>query len=211
MSKRDEFIGKAICWGARTVAGVSARWLNCEPSLRQRIYYANHSSHLDILVLWSSLPAEVRRLTRPVAAEDYWLKSRGRRYLVNKVFNAIIVKRPSQEGGHPRDAVKAIKDTLAGIGDKYSLIIFPEGTRGDGDEMAPFKGGIYSIAKAKPDIELVPVFIENLNRILPKGELVPIPLVSSISFGPPIKLQPNERKREFLERARNAIIELQQT
>jgi len=209
MKNRDEIIGRTICWCARAIAGVSARWVNCEPSAAQRIYYANHSSHLDILVLWSSLPAEVRRMTRPVAAGDYWLKSRGKRYLVNQVFNAIVVQRPSK-GGHLRDAVKAIKDTIDGMGDEYSLIIFPEGTRGDGEEMAPFKGGIYSIAKGKPGIELVPVFMENLNRILPKGEQFPIPLISSISFGPPIKLEEGEHKKDFLRRARQAIIDLQE-
>lgn len=210
MKNRDEIVGRVICWCARAIAGVSARWVNCEPSDRQRIYFANHSSHLDILVLWSSLPIEVRRTIRPVAAGDYWLKSKGRRYLVNQVFNAIVVQRPSK-GGRLRDAIKAINDTIDGMGDDHSLIIFPEGTRGDGEEMAPFKGGIYNIAKAKPGIELVPVFMENLNRILPKGEQFPIPLISSISFGPPLKLEDGEHKKVFLQRTRQAIIDLQQT
>ena len=199
-----------MCWLARAVAGVSARWVDCIPSDRQRIYFANHSSHLDILILWSSLPRELRRITRPVAAGDYWLKSGLRRYLVREVFNAILVQRPAH-GGHLRDAVKAIDDTLAGMGDTYSLIIFPEGTRGDGYEMAPFKGGIYALAKAKPGIELVPVFMENLSRILPKGELLPVPLISSISFGKPITLADGEHKKDFLGRARQAIIDLQNT
>ena len=208
MKNRDENIGRIICWGARAVAGVSARWVNCKPSTQQRIYYANHSSHLDILILWSSLPTEVRRMTRPVAAGDYWLTSKARRYLVKNVFNAIIVQRPSK-GGRLRDAIKAINDTLTGMGEKHSLIIFPEGTRGEGEEMATFKGGLYNIAKGKPGIELIPVYMENLNRILPKGEQFPIPLISSISFGPPIKLEEGEHKKMFLARARQAIIDLQ--
>jgi 1-acyl-sn-glycerol-3-phosphate acyltransferase len=208
MSDRNKIVGRVLCWLARAVAGVSARWVNCEPSPRQRIYYANHSSHLDILILWSSLPLEVRRVTRPVAAGDYWLTSKVRRYLVSKVFNGIIVKRPAH-GGSLRDAVKAIDDTLEGMADTFSLIIFPEGTRGEGYEMAPFKGGLHRLAKGKPGVELVPVYMENLNRILPKGELMPVPLISSISFGPPLKLEDGEHKKVFLKRARQAIVDLQ--
>jgi len=95
------------------------------------------------------------------------------------------------------------------MGDSYSIIIFPEGTRGQGYEIAPFKGGIYAIAREKPNVELVPVYMENLNRILPKGKFLPIPLISSISFGRPIRLTPDEKKKEFLQRAREAIVELQ--
>ena len=208
MSVKGESIGRILCWFARGVAGVSARWVDCEPSIRQRVYFANHTSHLDILILWSSLPRDIRKVTRPVAAGDYWLTSKARRFLVKEVFNAIIVQRPAH-GGHLRDAVKAIEDTLAGMSDQYSLIIFPEGTRGDGWEMAEFKGGLYSLAKAKPEVELVPVFMENLNRILPKGELFPVPLISSISFGSPLKLKKGEHKKEFLRRARQAVLDLQ--
>lgn len=210
MMSRNEAVCRTLCWVARAVAGVTTRWVDCEPLVRQRIYFANHSSHLDILILWSSLPAEVRRVTRSVAAGEYWLTSRARRYLVNDLFNAIIVRRPAH-GGHLRDAVKAIDDTLAGMGDTYSLIIFPEGTRGDGYKMAPFKGGLYSLAKRKPGIELVPVFMENLNRILPKGELLPVPLISSISFGAPLTLGDGEHKKDFLQRAMQAITDLQHT
>ncbi len=208
MKNFNKLISRLLCWGSRTIAGVSVRWIDCKPSTRQRIYFANHSSHLDILILWSSLPVEIRKVTRPVAAGDYWLKSKIRNFLVNEIFNAIIVQRPAQ-GGHLRDAIKAINNTLAGMGNKYSLIIFPEGTRGNGYEMAPFKGGIYNLAKGKPGIELVPVYLENLNRILPKGELLPVPLISSISFGPPFKLDDGENKKDFLKRARQAIIDLQ--
>jgi len=198
-----------MCASARFIAGVSARWVDCEPSTRQRIYYANHSSHLDILILWSSLPRDVRRVTRPVAASDYWLTSRFKSYLVRDVFNAIMVQR-SGHGGSFRDAIKAIEDTLQGMGEKYSLIIFPEGTRNEGGEPADFKGGIHKLAQSKPGIELVPVFMENLNRILPKGELFPVPIVGSISFGPPITLGEGESKKDFLVRARQAIIDLQE-
>ncbi len=204
-----ELAGRVLSFGARVVSGISVRWVNCQPSTRQRIYFGNHSSHLDFIILWSSLPREIRRLTRPAAAHDYWNKNAIRRYLGYKVFNVIMIQRAGHGAGI-RAPLKVIDDTLAGMGDKYSLIIFPEGTRGDGEKMAPFKGGLYQLARNKPDIEMIPVFMENLNRILPKGQLIPIPLLSSISFGAPLVLEDNENKKVFLERARQAVLALKE-
>lgn len=209
MSLKDKTAEMLLCWISRTVTGAAIRWVNCVPSSRQRVYYANHSSHLDILVLWSSLPSEIRKVTRPAAAKDYWDKSPLKRYLAINIFNSIMIDRPGH-GESRNNPYKSIEDALEGIGDKYSLIIFPEGTRGEGEEMSHFKGGIYSIAKKRPDLEFIPVYLENLNRILPKGEFVPVPLMSSISFGQPVMLRENEGKKEFLERARQAVVELKE-
>jgi 1-acyl-sn-glycerol-3-phosphate acyltransferase len=209
MTMRDKIVGMMLCWFTRTITGAGVRWVNCLPSSRQRVYYANHSSHLDILLIWTSLPGELRRNTRPVAARDYWGKSPLRRYLAKNIFNVIMIDRPGHGEGKA-NPYKSIEDTLEGIGDKYSLIIFPEGTRGEGEEMSHFKGGIYSLAKKKPALEFIPVYLENLNRILPKGEFVPVPLVSSISFGEPVILGENENKKEFLDRTRQAVVNLKE-
>ena len=77
--------------------------------------------------------------------------------------------------------------------------------------MSPFKGGLFHLAKNRPDVEFIPVLVENLNRILPKGEIVPVPLLGSLRFGAPIKLGSGEEKAVFLERARTAIQVLQTT
>ena len=94
---------------ARALAGPTVRWVNCRPSLRQRVYFANHTSHLDFVVLWSVLPKRVRALTRPVAAKDYWSSGLRRRIAVN-AFNAVLVERisKSEEG----DRVAAARNTL---------------------------------------------------------------------------------------------------
>jgi 1-acyl-sn-glycerol-3-phosphate acyltransferase len=205
-----EQVGLLLSWGARTISGTSGRWVDCEPSTRQRVYFANHSSHFDILVIWASLPSAVRRVTRPLAARDYWDRTALRRYLSTRVFNAIVIERQGH-GASLRAGYESVVATLKGMGDRYSIIIFPEGTRGEGDHVGLFKGGLHYLAKSKPGIELVPVYMENLNRILPKGELFPIPLVSSISFGRPLTLKENEEKQEFLDRARQAILQLQET
>ena len=122
-----------------------------------------------------------------------------------KVFNAVLVERsPTETSPNPIDIL------LDGLGDRYSLIIFPEGTRGDGSTIAPFKSGLYRLGKARPDVELVPAYINNVNRILPKGEFVPVPMLASVSFGEPMHVGEDEDKSAFLDRARNAILELRQ-
>ena len=187
---------------ARILSGLSIRWVGCRPEVRQRVYYANHTSHLDFLVLWSALPREVRAFTRPVAAKDYWEVGRTRRYLAAGLFNAILVQRGniSVEG-----RARQLDLLLEALGDRYSLIMFPEGTRGTGSEIAPFKSGIYHLSLRKPDLELVPVYMHNLGRILPKGECIPVPMLSRIDFGAPIRVLDGEPKETFLGRAREAL------
>jgi 1-acyl-sn-glycerol-3-phosphate acyltransferase len=173
------------------------------PAARQSIYFANHSSHLDTVVLWASLPSDLREKTRPVAARDYWEKTALRRRLANEVFHAVLIDRTKVTAQN-----NPIQTMTEAMGDRYSLIIFPEGTRGEGDEVGAFKGGLYHLAQDKPEAALVPVYMENLNRILPKGEFLPVPLLSSITFGAPLPNVENETKSAFLERARKALCDL---
>lgn len=189
---------------ARLITGTNARWIGCAPDSRQRVYFANHTSNLDALVIWASLPPLLRDRTRPVAARDYWVKGKLRRYLANHVFNAVLIERK-----HPTPHDNPLADMLNALGDRNSLIIFPEGGRQTGTEMAPFKGGLFHLAKDRPDVELVPVLIENLNRILPKGEFLPVPLLGGVSFGAPMRLEAGEEKSAFLNRAQAAVKTLQ--
>ncbi len=187
----------------RLISGANVRWNGCVPEIRQRIYFANHTSHLDAAVLWSALPAEVRTFTRPVAARDYWVASRLRLYLATKVFHAVLVER-EKISAHDNP----IDHLIEALGQTHSLIMFPEGGRNLSGEIGAFKSGIYHLAKRRPDIELVPVLIDNLNRVLPKGEVLPVPLLSGISFGTPLHLLENESKQDFLQRARMSVIHL---
>lgn len=175
------------------------RWVDCQPDTCQRIYFANHTSHLDAVVLWSALPSDIRSLTRPVAAKDYWDKTPWKRFLA-KSFNALLIDRKKIKV-HQSPVDLMIRE----IGDIYSLIVFPEGGRAEDGNMGEFKSGIYYLAKKRPDLELVPVYMENLNRILPRGEVMPVPLLSSISIGHPIWLESGEPKSAFLKRARDAV------
>jgi 1-acyl-sn-glycerol-3-phosphate acyltransferase len=196
-----------VAGGARLISGVQVTWRDGLPPQRQSVFFANHTSHLDFVVLWSSLPPNLRAWTRPVAAEDYWGRGLRRRLAVD-VFNAILVLRHRGEASrdaHARDTIECIARDM---GERYSLIIFPEGTRGTGDEVAPFKSGLYHLCLLKPGIQLVPAYIENLNRILPKGEFLPVPFISRITFGSPTYLEPSESKERFLQRLRDDMCAL---
>lgn len=191
--------GRSIILLARFFSGFTVRWIDCQPDTCQRVYFANHTSHLDAVVLWAALPQEIRNLTRPVAAKDYWARSRWRHFLA-KSFNALLIDRKEIKV-HQSPVDLMIRE----MGDVYSLIVFPEGGRAEDGTMGEFKSGIYYLAKKRPDLELVPVYMENLNRILPRGEYMPVPLLSSISIGSPIWLEAGEPKAEFLIRARGAV------
>ena len=195
---------------ARLVSGVQVRWLDSEPDPRQAVYFANHSSHLDFVVLWSSLPAAVRAMTRPVAAQDYWNAGLRRALAVN-VFRAVLVARHAgQSEAHdmPADPLLAIEHMLEAMGDTESLILFPEGTRGAGEEVAAFKSGLYYLCQQRPGLRLIPAYLHNLNRILPKGEFLPVPFISKLTFGPAMAMAAGEDKRAFLARARKAVCRL---
>ncbi len=196
-------VGVCLAVLARLVSGARVRWAGSRPDPRQRVYFANHTSHLDAAVVWAALPKEVRRLARPVAAGDYWARDPLRRYLAREVFNAILISR-TRQASEP-NPVDLMADAL---GDRHSLILFPEGTRGPGPDVQPFKSGLYHVARRRPDVELIPVYLGDLYRILPKKRYVPIPLLSSITFGPPIRLEADEDKEVFLTRAREAVLAL---
>jgi 1-acyl-sn-glycerol-3-phosphate acyltransferase len=200
-------IGRLLAGFARLISGASAHWVEPPTNARQRVYFANHTSHLDFVVIWSALPPDVRARTRPVAGADYWNRGAVRRHLASKVFHAILIERASA-GSSPAQATKSIEQIAAGMGDDRSIIVFPEGTRSMDGEVLPFKSGLYHLCRMKPDLELVPVYLANMNRILPKGEVLPVPLLGRVIFGPPIRLEANEVKNAFLSRARDALLAL---
>jgi 1-acyl-sn-glycerol-3-phosphate acyltransferase len=190
---------------ARILSGASVRWIDSQPDTCQRVYFANHTSHLDPIVIWSALPQAVRMITRPVAAKDYWIKGPVRRYFANQLFNAILIDREEIKV-HQSPIDLMIRE----IGHTYSLIIFPEGGRSAGLEIGEFKSGLYYLCKKRPDLELIPVHVDNMNRILPRGKVLPVPLLSCITFGPPMWLEAGEPKVNFLARAREAVRQLKE-
>ena len=185
----------------RLLVGARASWEGSAPVDVPRIYFANHTSHLDTLAVMAALPADLRAHTHPVAALDYWGGSALRRSVAVGCLNALLVDRTGKATAEVMDAMAAV---LEG---GRSLILFPEGTRGDGT-VAPFKSGLYHLSRRVPAAELVPVFIENLHRVMPKGMPLLVPLICTMRFGAPLEPVEGEDKAAFLERAREALVSL---
>ena len=194
----------AIILFARLITAVRGEWRGTEPARGQRVYFANHASNGDFVLLWTVLPPSLRRRARPVAAADYWQSGPIRRFIIHDVFRGVLIDRVRAEDSPDPIAVMA-----AAIDAGDSLIIFPEGTRNTTDErLLKFKSGIYRLAAERPDLEFVPVWINNLNRVMPKGELLPVPLLCSVIFGEALKLKEGESKEGFIERARTCLLAL---
>lgn len=194
----------AILFFARAVTAVRGIWEGIEPVPRQRIYFANHTSNGDFVLIWTVLPRQLRRATRPVAGSDYWLRSHLLAFIGRDVFNAVLIDRNPETRTEDPMALM-----IEALDQGTSLILFPEGTRNMTDTtLLPFKAGLYNLAKARPHVDLVPVWIENLNNVMPKGEVIPIPLICTVSFGAPLHVGEDEDKDTFLARASNALLAL---
>ncbi len=199
----ESLVASVINGVARTVTGARVRWRGCTPAPVRRVYFGNHRSHADFILIWSSLPPAIRKLTRPVAGADYWDRGGLRGYLIHRVFRGVLVDREVKQR-----SVDPIATMAGALDAGASLIIFPEGTRNLQDELLPFKSGIFRLARARPQIEFVPVWLENLQRVMPKGKLLPLPILCTVTFGTPIKLHTGEAREAFLTRARDALLEL---
>jgi 1-acyl-sn-glycerol-3-phosphate acyltransferase len=196
------FIEELLIVSVRLLVGAQPRWQGCAYSSEQRIYVANHSSHLDVVLLFSTLPAPLRRRTRPVAAAEYWNAGTVRRCLIHSIFRGVLVGREGSQLNPLEPVANALRQ-----GD--SLIFFPEGTRGPGGILQPLKPGIFHLARWFPSVDIVPAWIDNSYRILPKGFAIPVPLLCSITFGAPLRWKEGQQQEEFLAEVREALEALQ--
>jgi 1-acyl-sn-glycerol-3-phosphate acyltransferase len=199
----NALVGRLLGGTIRTLTGARALWEGCAPSADRRVYYGNHASHGDFVMIWSALPVELRRRVRPVAGADYWNRDALRRYVINEVFNGVLIERDAS-----RRTEDPVETLCAAVDGDASLILFPEGTRNTEEGLLPFKSGIYHLATQRPELEFVPVWLDNLKRVMPKGRLLPLPLLCTARFGAPLKLRAGEDKQVFLDRARDALLSL---
>jgi len=195
---------KSLIFLARVISGSTVLWYESQPDDScQRVYFANHTSHLDALVIWAALPSAIREKTRMVAAQDYWDTGPVRRYISRSLLKAVLIER--ENVSLKNTPIKVMAEEMK---DKYSLILFPEGGRSQDGVLGEFKSGLYYLCRRRPDLELIPIYLNNLNSILPRGKALPVPMLSRVIFGPPMWLEMDERKESFLERTRNAVLKL---
>jgi len=197
---RAEAMGLLLAFVARLITGAQGHWKGCPPKAEQRIYFANHQSHFDWVLIWAALPQELRVNTRPIAARDYWTSSPFKAWLTREVFRAVYVNRQRTDDQDP------LEPLLEALSHGDSLVIFPEGTRSNKGEPQAFKSGLYHLAQAHPQVQLIPTWIDNVQRVMPKGEVVPVPILCTVTFGAPLTRVDGEDKAGFLERARAAVL-----
>lgn len=159
---------------------------------RQIILVANHNSHLDTMVLMTLFPFSKKKQIRPVAAMDYFLTSRFRSWFVQKIIQIVPISRE----------IKSVRtDPLGSCSEAlkqgHSLILYPEGTRGQPEKLEQFRAGIAHLVKRFPDIPVVPVFLHGLGKALPKGEFLLVPFYCDIFVGDAF-FWPGTRK-EFMD------------
>jgi 1-acyl-sn-glycerol-3-phosphate acyltransferase len=193
-------IRRALALGIRLLTGV--RRLHAAPHGEgPAIYYANHASHLDFAVVWASLPVALREQTSPAAAHDYWSKTKLRRWIALHLFQAVLIERVNvTRENNPMNAL------LQCLEQGRSILIFPEGTRRDDGVIGEFKSGLYHLARSKPEVPLVPIMLDNLHRVMPKGSYAFVPIIVQVHFRAPMHLAEGETKPQFLERARAALL-----
>jgi 1-acyl-sn-glycerol-3-phosphate acyltransferase len=189
---------------AKLVTGARSLW-QTPPEAGPTVYFANHNSHADFALVWATLPRDLRYATRPVAGADYWLAKPLRRFVGVEVINALMIAR---EGGNLREN-NPVRQMSAALQAGDSLIMFPEGTRNMSEKpLQEIKSGIYHLAKACPDARFVPVWIDNVQRVLPKGMIVPIPLACTVRYGAPLQFVPDMGKKGFLDLVRESLLNL---
>lgn len=193
---------KILVFFAKILLGINSREEVPLDRKKQKIYFANHSSHVDTIAIVAALPPEYRKITKPVAAMDYWGRTPLMKYISTKGLNCVLVNRKSKGAA---DVLAPIHEALD---NGYSIIIFPEGTRGDSALPTDFKAGIYHLAEKYPHVDLVPVYLDNVYRCMPKGKCVPLPLICTVRFGAPLERIDSEDKKDFLVRAQNSVIGL---
>jgi 1-acyl-sn-glycerol-3-phosphate acyltransferase len=197
---------------AKLLTGASGEWVGCKPEKKQRVYFANHTSNLDTIVIWSALPPFLRKITRPVAAKDYWSKPGIRQHIATKELNVVFVERNKED--RTEDPLNPLREALK---EGSSLIIFPEGKRNSEAIPNEFKAGIYYLKKEFPEVEFVPVYLKNVAKTFPRGAPLPLPIICTAFFGKPLeveiietddKMENKKNRVKFINQARQKVIEL---
>ncbi|MDB4422995.1 1-acyl-sn-glycerol-3-phosphate acyltransferase [Rhodopirellula sp.] len=185
------------------VLGTNVRRSELLPTSGPAIIVANHNSHLDVFALMNVLGLKRLQIVRPVAAADYFMTRRLRRWFATRIVGIIPIDRSKmrrEKGKHPLDPISEVLDAN-GI-----VLLFPEGTRGEPETMDEFQSGVAHIARRHPDIPITPVFMHGLGKALPKGEALLVPFFCDMFVGKPLDSQ--LKKRELMNQLSSSMDEL---
>jgi 1-acyl-sn-glycerol-3-phosphate acyltransferase len=184
--------------------GLRVRGKEHLPARGPFVLIANHSSHLDTISLLSLFPLTRLRNVRPVAAADYFERNRFVSVLTKTLFNILPIARANITPGN--NPLRKMRETIeAG----QSLILFPEGTRGSSEEMAPFRAGVAHLLEKARGVPVVPAYLVNMGRSLPKGEFIPVPFFCEIRLGAPRII--NGTRQEIIKSLESAVRELKES
>lgn len=189
----------------RVIVGVKYHNLHHLRNSRQFVLVSNHNSHLDTMALLSALSLKQLSNTHPVAAGDYFGQSPTRSFFTRYFVNAILIRRKPAKGEH--NPIRVMSEVLK-KGD--SLILFPEGSRGEPEKMQQFKKGIGLLMKLNPDIPYIPVFMKGMGKVLPKGERLLVPFDSYVCFGEPRRCASTEVD-DIVKEIESSILHLKET
>ena len=187
---------------ARFMTGADVTGREHLPLKGPAIVAANHNSHMDTLLLLSIFPSRAVLRVRPAAAADYFLRDPVIGWFSRNLIGIVPVARG--KAGSGEDVLAPAREALA-AGD--IIVVFPEGTRGDAsDSMAALKSGVARLAEAFPDAPVTPVWIQGAGRVLPKGEVIPVPMNCAVLIGEPVHWQ--GQRGALMEELRAALLSL---
>jgi len=188
------------------VLGISVKNSENLPRKGPAILIANHTSHIDTLVLMCLFSTSQLLKVHPVAAADYFFNTKFRAFIFRTLIGAIPVKR--ERAKNSKEDVFA--EANQHLKNEHILIIYPEGTRSLDGEIREFKTGAAHLAKTNPDVPVIPIFINGPGKVMPKADFLPVPFICDVYIGTPMCLG-TDTKPEFTEKIFQEVLRLKLT
>lgn len=170
----------------------------------QFIIVANHNSHLDTMTILASLPSKINHKVKPVAAADHFGKTKLKEKLTNFFVNTLLIQRKRDKENPENDPINKMIKTLD---DGYSLLIFPEGTRGEPEISQPLKPGVALVLSSRPKVKYVPAYMKGMGKAMPKSDNLILPYNSTLIYGEPTSIE-NIELEKILSQIQRDFIDL---